>query len=292
MKKHLVIGGVPEHFNMPWHLAIESGFFTNYGIDVEWHDYRGGTGAMCKDLRDKKLDVAVLLTEGIVADIINGNDCKIVQFYIKSPLNWGVHVGANSTFQSIADLEGARTAISRFGSGSHMMAYVQADNMGWNLNDLKFDIVADIDGGRKALTSGESDYFLWEKLTTKPYVDNGEFRRVGVCPTPWPSFVIAVRNEVLEKYEAHVDALLEGINQSCQQFVKRLDAEELVAWRFGLKLEDVKEWYKETEWATETDIDAYHLERVQDRLLQLGRIDKKVSLEEICWKKHLIPVEL
>ncbi len=287
MKKHLVVGGVPEHFNMPWHLAIESGFFGNFGIDVEWHDYKGGTGAMCKDLREKKIDVAVLLTEGIVADIIKGNDCKIVQFYIKSPLNWGVHVNASSPYQTIADLENTRAAISRYGSGSHMMAYVMADDMGWNLNDLNFDLVSNIDGGRKALDEGSSDYFLWEKLTTKPYVDNGEFRRVGVCPTPWSSFVIAVRNDVLENSEEHIDALLEAINQSCRQFTKRPDAEEVVAWRYGLKLEDVHEWYLDTEWALDSEIDTAHLKLVQERLLQLGRIDHKVDLEDLCWEKHL-----
>ena len=35
---------------------------------------------------------------------------------------------------------------------------------------------------------------------TKPLVDNGTFRRIADCPTPWPCFVIAVRNEVLKKH--------------------------------------------------------------------------------------------
>jgi hypothetical protein len=35
---------------------------------------------------------------------------------------------------------------------------------------------------------------------TKPLVDKGIFRRIGDCPTPWPCFVIAVRDEILEKY--------------------------------------------------------------------------------------------
>ena len=29
---------------------------------------------------------------------------------------------------------------------------------------------------------------------TKPLVDNGIFRRIADCPTPWPCFVIAVRD--------------------------------------------------------------------------------------------------
>jgi hypothetical protein len=34
---------------------------------------------------------------------------------------------------------------------------------------------------------------------TKPLVDKGIFRRIGIVP-PWPCFVIAVRDEILEKY--------------------------------------------------------------------------------------------
>jgi hypothetical protein len=46
------VGGVPEHFNLAWHLAIESGMFTSKGIQIDWVDVPGGTGAMCKALRN------------------------------------------------------------------------------------------------------------------------------------------------------------------------------------------------------------------------------------------------
>jgi sulfonate transport system substrate-binding protein len=42
----LRVGGVPEHFNLPWHLAIERGLFTKNGVEVEWTDIPNGTGAM------------------------------------------------------------------------------------------------------------------------------------------------------------------------------------------------------------------------------------------------------
>jgi hypothetical protein len=38
---------------------------------------------------------------------------------------------------------------------------------------------------------------LWERFMTKPVVE--EYLE-GDCPTPWPCFVIAVRDEILEKY--------------------------------------------------------------------------------------------
>ncbi len=55
------IGGVPEHFNLPWDLTIKNGEYKEKAIDLQWHDYPGGTGAMCKALRDKEIDIAVIL---------------------------------------------------------------------------------------------------------------------------------------------------------------------------------------------------------------------------------------
>ena len=276
------VGGVPEHFNLPWHLAIEAGKFAEKGIDVQWTDYGGGTGAMMKDLREKNIDIAVILTEGIVADITKGNDCKIVQFYVNSPLRWGIHVAADSPYQSVADLQGTKTAISRFGSGSHLMSYVNADQEGWDLKKLSFEVVKNLDGGRKALSTGEADYFLWEKFTTKPFVDNGEFRSIGECPTPWPPFVIAVRNDILLCHFEKVKALLDTINASCKAFMQHENAVQLVAQRYQLKEEDVKLWFAETEWTCHSRLDQEHINKVQERLIDLEIINRKASFPELC----------
>ena len=67
--KTIKIAGVPEHFNLPWHLCIENGEFENVGIDLHWTDVPEGTGKMCQMLREGETDIAVILTEGIVKDI-------------------------------------------------------------------------------------------------------------------------------------------------------------------------------------------------------------------------------
>ena len=229
------VGGVPEHFNLPWKKAIEEKRFETHSIEVRWKDYCGGTGAMTKALREGDLDVAILLTEGIIADIHRGNKSKIVQFYVKSPLRWGIHVGAQSEHHSIKDLENKKAAISRYGSGSHLMAYVNANNHNWDLDKQKFEVVKNLDGGRAYLTQGKADYFLWEKFTTKPFVDNGEFRIVGECPTPWPSFVVAVREDVLLTHYGEIKLLLETVNESCKRVKENPKSVEEIAKRYDLK---------------------------------------------------------
>jgi ABC-type nitrate/sulfonate/bicarbonate transport system substrate-binding protein len=286
----LNIGGVPEHFNLPWHLAIENGEFKEEGIDLIWRDYPEGTGAMCKALREKEIDIAIILTGGIIKDITNGNPSKIVQTYINTPLLWGIHVGAESSYESVADLEGKRPAISRFGSGSQLLAIVNAQKNGWNSEELDYKIVGNLNGGAEALTNGEADYFLWEHFTTKPLVDNGTFRRVGNCPTPWPCFVIAVREEVLENHYDEVKSVLKVINSKVKSFsthAKKNRYTDLFSMRYNLEKEDVKDWLSITEWNQGKPISKTLIKSIQNKLIDFNVIETKVGVDELVKKIYI-----
>jgi ABC-type nitrate/sulfonate/bicarbonate transport system substrate-binding protein len=276
----LKIVGVPEHFNLPWHLCLENGEFEKENIDLQWTDVPEGTGKMCQMLREGTADIAVILTEGIIKDIVNGNPSKIVQVYVESPLIWGIHVAAHSTFQNLADLENSKAAISRLGSGSQLMAYVNAKNQGWNTSKLQFEIVNTLDGGVTALTEGRADYFMWERFMTKPLVDKGIFRRLADCPTPWPCFVIAVREEVLAKQPETINRLLEIINAKTQNFKGIPNIVNLLATTYNQKTEDIEEWLSLTNWSQEK-IDLDLLESIQKQLLELNIIDSKC--DSIIW---------
>lgn len=281
--KNFKIGGVPEHFNLPWYLTLRDKSYHEKNINLRWHDFFGGTGQMCKALRNKEIDMAVILTEGIIRDIIDGNECKIVQIYTKSPLVWGIHVANNSDYNTINDLKGKKAAISRYGSGSHLMAYVNAENNNWDTkNDLDFEVIKNLDGAVIGLPNGIGDYFMWEKFTTKPYVDNGTFRVVGQCPTPWPCFVIAVRNEVLQENENAIKDILEIINNTTTEFKMIPSIDKMIAHRYDQKLEDVQEWMGITEWSQE-NLDKSTVAKIQDRLLELDIIPRKASYEELIY---------
>lgn len=247
--KHIKIAGVPEHFNLPWHLCIENGEFEAVAIDLQWTDVPEGTGKMCQMLRDGETDIAVLLSEGIVKDINAGNPSKIVQVYVESPLIWGIHVAENSNFKTLSDLENKKVAISRLGSGSQLMAYVNANSQGWNTENLQFEIVNTIDGAVESLTKGESDYFMWERFMTKPLVDKGIFRRIADCPTPWPCFVIAVREDFLKKNPNAISQILEIINLTTQEFKEIPSIDKTLASKYHQKTEDIQEWLRLTEWS-------------------------------------------
>ncbi len=276
------IGGVPEHFNLPWHLAMENKAFEKAGIDLQWKDYPGGTGAMMQDIRENKLDLAVALTEGVVAEIAKHGSCQILQLFVQSPLTWGIHVAAETDFQEVSQLEGKRFAISRTGSGSHLMAYVNAKQQGWNPQALTLIPVGNLDGARTALITGTADGFMWEKFMTKPLVDKGEFRRIGECPTPWPCFVIVASNATLTEKASVLPQLMNVINKANQAFMQDTEAPRKVAEKFGLQKEDAKAWFGQTKWAINSEVSATMLEKVVGTLAELGSIEKKPSVSELC----------
>ncbi|MCL6462866.1 MAG: ABC transporter substrate-binding protein [Flavobacterium micromati] len=278
--KTIKIAGVPEHFNLPWHLAIENGDFEKENIDLQWTDVPEGTGKMCQMLRNGETDIAVILTEGIVKDITAGNPSKIVQVYVESPLIWGIHVAASSSFETIDDLENKKIAISRLGSGSQLMAYVNANKQGWKTDNLHFEIVNTIDGAVQALTNGTADYFMWEHFMTKPLVDQGIFRRVADCPTPWPCFVIAVSDEILEKQPTIITTILKIINKTTQDFKSIPSIEETLASKYSQKTEDIREWLTLTQWS-QNSLSEEMLNKVQNQLFELKIIDKKGTFEDI-----------
>ena len=216
--KTIKIAGVPEHFNLPWHLCIEEGQFDAVGIDLQWTDVPEGTGKMCQMLRNGETDIAIILTEGIIKDIAAGNESKIVQVYVQSPLIWGIHVAYASKFRNVSELDHKKIAVSRMGSGSHLMSIVNAEHQNWNTEKLSFEIVNTIDGAVEALTNGKADYFMWERFMTQPLVDQKIFRRIGECPTPWPCFAIAVRNDIVENNPKIIQQILEIINTTTQEF--------------------------------------------------------------------------
>jgi ABC-type nitrate/sulfonate/bicarbonate transport system substrate-binding protein len=278
--KTIKIAGVPEHFNLPWHMCIENGEFEEVGIDLEWTDVPEGTGKMCQMLRDGETDMAVILTEGIVKDINAGNDSKIVQVYVQSPLIWGIHVDANSTYKELADLKDKKPAISRMGSGSHLMSIVNAQNQNWDTSTLQFEIVNTIDGAVEALSNGKADYFMWERFMTKPLVDKGIFRRIADCPTPWPCFVIAVRNEVLEKHPNTIAQILEIINMTTEEFKMIPSIDRTLASKYHQKIEDIQEWLALTQWS-QKNLDEKMLNKIQNQLFDLKIIDKKGTFAEM-----------
>jgi sulfonate transport system substrate-binding protein len=255
------IGGVPEHFNLPWTDLIRARGVTGGGADaarrhgasspglqLAWREYPGGTGAMVEALGNGELDLAVLLTEGAVAGIGRGAEYEIVAKYVDSPLIWGIHVPPASGFQDIADLANARFAVSRKGSGSHLMVLALGNERGWQVRDEQFVVVGSLAGAIEAFAAGAADVFLWERFMTQPVVDGGDFRRIGDFTAPWSAFVTCANPTALER-QTELEQLIDAVGAEAQRFAQDPGTPDRVAARFRLAPAQVRAWLARTRWA-------------------------------------------
>lgn len=276
------ITGVPEHFNLPWHFAMEEGAFADRGIALQWQDVPEGTGRMCQLLESGEADLAVILTEGLCKAIHDGLKARILQQFIASPLLWGVHVAHGSAFQKPEELKGGKAAISRLGSGSHLMAFVWARQMDWDPRALQFLKVHTLEGAIQALAAGEADFFMWERFTTQPYVDKEIFRRLTECPTPWPCFVIAARQGFLDQNAKLAVHILEVINRYTTEFKQIPSIDRTFGNRYGIELEAIREWLDLTRWSQE-QMETHALDKVIDTLFNLNLISNKFNSDTLLW---------
>ena len=280
----LKIGGVPEHFNMPWHLLLQSEKLAKKNIEASWTDFSGGTGAMVEALNNQEIDLAMLLTEGAVTGIDRGGSFKIISFYVSSPLVWGIHVPADSPFQSVGELQGKRYAISRYGSGSHLMSFVDAKNRNWPLDKLRFELVGNLGGARKAFKEKRAEIFLWEKFTTKPYIDNGEFRRVAECPTPYDCFVICASQKALENKEKAIYKIVNMVLKKAKKLYRDPQRACIIAKNYDLMESDVEEWLTSVRWTKKVDLEKKTLKMVIKTLTELDLIKPQLRYKDLVRK--------
>jgi ABC-type nitrate/sulfonate/bicarbonate transport system substrate-binding protein len=273
----LRVGGVPEHFNLPWLRALEARRFGPLGIDLTWCEYPGGSGAMAKALRDGELDAALLLTEGAVAGIADGGPFKVASLYTESPLLWGIHVPAASRRKSVDDVRGARYAVSRLGSGSHLMAVVHAQAREWPVDNLELVTVGNLDGAVAAFAAGAADVFFWERFMTQPLVDAGRFRRIGEFAAQWPAFVVCVADAADgSQRDALVRALALVLGEAAALRM-RPDAPAVIAARYGLAASAATQWLAATRWAARVGVAARDLEPACAALSSLGVLGQAVT---------------
>ncbi|EAU85358.2 hypothetical protein CC1G_07052 [Coprinopsis cinerea okayama7 len=239
----LRVGYVREHFSSPLlQLAKEDN-----GTTFTLVECPSGTGQLISRLTNDEIDIAIALTDALITGIAKGSKAyKLVGSYVATPLNWAVITGTKAEYNGIPDLKGTTLGISRYGSGSQIMAYVMALQQGWPTDDLKFQVNNDIHGLIDSVNEGSTSAFMWEWFTTKPFVDAGKARFIGSVPTPWPSWLIAAHPD-----RASPEATSSFL-QRLDKFVHEFDSEErrandnveFIKEQFGYPEEDIKAWLK------------------------------------------------
>lgn len=265
--------GVPEHFNLAWRRLAERRALESLAVDLDWQEIPEGTGRMIDLLERGEADMALLLTEGAIAGVANGRPIRLLGAWVASPLRWGVHVAGASSAEDPDDLRGQRFAISRFGSGSHLMAGIYARDRQWP-SAPEFVVVDNLAGARRALTAGEAEIFLWERFTTQPVVDTGDFRRIDELPTPWPCFVAAVRADLAGAALSAARLALRAALHEARKLAHAEAAAVAFASVYDLKPADAEAWLEGTHWADASALDPHMLRAVATAMSEVGMIER------------------
>lgn len=282
----LKLGGVPEHFNLLWDLEQGRSRFSEQGISYKFYEFPGGTGAMSEAVKSGFLDGAVILTEGAVSEISRGANYKIVCPFVDSPLFWGIFSSAAHDITEVSDLKHKVFAISRFNSGSHLMAQYLAFEAGVTLSPDNFYPANDLAGARKALAEGKADLFLWEKYMTRPLVTAGEFRQVGEVTPPWNSFVLVLRQDVVDKNPELISALKTAIGEAGKQFKSIKDAPKQIAERYHIAQKDAEDWFEQVVYYDGTSAFEEDINRTAELLERFSITQRIPGNEELCYTKN------
>ncbi|KAF8126901.1 periplasmic binding protein-like II [Boletus edulis] len=238
----LRVGYVREHFCAPllqFATADQDKTFTLI-------ECPSGTGQLISRLTNDEIDIAIALTDPLIAGIAKGSKAyKLVGSYVTSPLRWAVITGSkDSPYNQISDLRGTTLGISRHGSGSQTMAYVMALQQGWPTEDLQFQVNNDIRGLVNSVNDGSTSAFMWEWFTTKPFADAGSCRFIGQVLTPWPSWLIAAHPT--RAAPSDLCAFLNGLSGCVRAFASPEHcagpSAAFIQQTFGYAEDDVKAW--------------------------------------------------
>ncbi|WP_144605878.1 type 2 periplasmic-binding domain-containing protein [Algoriphagus algorifonticola] len=279
--KSLRITGVPEHFNLPWRRVIDKQPFLEEGVELIWIDESRGSGQMNQALRNDETDLALILTESFIQDFQKGNPSIMIGYHVKSPLIWGVHVGGKSSINQISDIQSPHFYISRPGSGSNLMALVLAERESWNAALLSFEVVGNLPGALEAYKKNADGIFLWEKFTTKPWVDSHELKRISEVPSPWPCFSIIASDNALKEFDNWIFKLRDLVYQE-SQYLKANPSQTIseISEKYSLKKEDVTLWFSQTDWAVTNEVNSDEMIKAMKKMLDLGIISEIPNTSE------------
>lgn len=241
----------------------------HFGLDADLIPFPSGTGHMITALRAGEIDVGIGLTEGWVAglgkeDASSDGGYKVVGTYVETPLCWAISTGAERPeITSVDSLKGGKIGVSRIGSGSYVMGSVLADQQGWlsNANAASspysdFVILNTFENLRKAVNSGEADFFMWEHFTSKRYYDSGEIRKVGEIYTPWSSWKIVASTKLVRdgQLDLRLHSLFEKLDQGIKYFNQnKEEAVKYISTELDYSEEDAREWLKTVRFPDRTE---------------------------------------
>jgi ABC-type nitrate/sulfonate/bicarbonate transport system substrate-binding protein len=289
----------PEHFSTPIEFAKK-----HYGLEAKLLPFPAGTGHMVTALQAGEIDIGVGLTEGWVAALGKAQAAqkdagfKMVGTYVESPLCWAISKGSKrSEMSSVKDLQGKKVGVSRIGSGSYVMSFVLADKQGWlepgsSSPPFPVEPLETFLNLREGVNNGTADFFMWEHFTSKRYYDNGEIKKIGEIYTPWSSWKIVAKNDLINPanwskssnashpvLKDELEDVLQKINKGVKHFKENQEeAVQYIFTKLDYSEEDARAWLETVRFPLDVrGVDKSVIEKTVGILQKAGVLDQGVD---------------
>ena len=139
-------------------------------------------------------------------------------------------------------------AISKFGSGSNMMALLESRCREQVIDASQWKEVRSIEQAVQSLTEHKTDLFFWEKYMTMPYVEKNLLKRIGEFPTPWPCFVTVGREDFVKEHAKEVETVLNTVREQAKKLQTDPDLDKKVAYYYNISPEGAQMWSEGIQW--------------------------------------------
>eukprot|EP00762_Andalucia_godoyi_P003179 ANDGO_01101.mRNA.1 hypothetical protein CAOG_06123 len=276
------LGVVPEHFSAPFYWSsskndadqqwTNSGEEARESLTISLVTVPGGSGKMRELLERNELDGAIMLTEAAFLPFVKTEatpSYNVDSVVVDSPLMWSlVQSGKDSSVTDLSDIfvENCKIGVSRFGSGSHVMAallFRKHSKTRKPPTSSNFVVCNDLAGLLTGIQNGSIDVFFWEFSMLAPYVASGSLVRLRnpdppaidnvaeidyMFPPPWPSFVLVTRQGISSEHRAF---LITAVESACDTFFKLPETDIVAFISSSLRLDqcEVRKWLSRTRFS-------------------------------------------
>ncbi|KAJ2500424.1 hypothetical protein GGH96_002752 [Coemansia sp. RSA 1972] len=235
---------------------------------------------MMRRLEAGELDVAICVTEGLVAGI-NNNAIRLFGTFVETPLPWAVSVRVDAAYATLDDLAGSAVfGASRLGSGSEVMARYMASQFEWK-HEPDVRVVGDIRALVNGVQTRTIDAFLWERTTMQRHYSQNEVRYLGTVRPPWPAFSYAAQTQFIQANGQRLCAFMQWAQSAARDFMSNVEQNSsFVCERFGYAQEDVKEWAEYVRYSEDSSVDRAKIAKAV-KVLERAGVVQGVSVDGV-----------
>jgi hypothetical protein len=151
--------------------------------------------------------------------------------------------------------------------------------------------VGNLAGAVAALQEGRAHGLLWETGSAQHLVDRGDFVMLSECESQWPSFVLAVRKEMLLTFDG-MDAvrnLLETMGAVCEDFQEWPGRFNLVSQKYGYRVNDARRRLSGLTWSCNNYLGDEVLDEVAFTLVAVGILEQFPSTDDMFVSLDQLP---